>query len=128
MGSADFKTSITVTLSVRDWERAVEFYTDALSARELYRVPGGGVAQLAVGGADFWVAEESPEHANFSPQTLGGCSVRMLLIVADPAAACARAVAAGATQVVPVQDEHGWRIGRIVDPFGHHWEVARQLA
>jgi PhnB protein len=128
MGSADFKTSITVTLSVRDWERAVEFYKDALGARELYRVPGGGVAQLAVGGADFWVAEESPEHANFSPQTLGGCSVRMLLIVADPAAACARAVAAGATQVVPVQDEHGWRIGRIVDPFGHHWEVARQLA
>ena len=97
-------------------------------ATELYRVDGGGVAQLAVDGAEFWVAEESPAHQNFSPQTLGGCSVRMLLIVADPAAVCARAVKAGAKQVAPVADGHGWRIGRIVDPFGHHWEIARQLS
>jgi PhnB protein len=80
-----------------------------------------------VDGAEFWVAEESPEHRNFSPESLGGCSVRMLLIVEDPPAACTRAVAAGATQVVPVADTHGWRIGRIVDPFGHHWEIARPL-
>jgi PhnB protein len=52
----------------------------------------------------------------------------MLLIVADPAAVCARAVKAGAKQVAPVADGHGWRIGRIVDPFGHHWEIARQLS
>jgi PhnB protein len=125
--SDGFKTAITATLAVRNWAQAVDFYKAAFGAAELYRVPGGGVAQLAVDGADFWVAEESPEHLNPSPQTLGGCSVRMLLIVEDPAAVCKRAVAAGATQVNPVSDEHGWRIGRIVDPFGHHWEIARQL-
>ena len=128
MRSSDLRTAITATLSVRDWDRAVEFYKAAFGATELYRVDGGGVAQLAVDGAEFWVAEESPAHQNFSPQTLGGCSVRMLLIVADPAALCARAVKAGAKQVVPVADGHGWRIGRIVDPFGHHWEIARQLS
>jgi PhnB protein len=126
-----FSTHVTATLSVRDWPRAVDFYKAAFNAVELYRVPGGGVAQLAIGGgdggADFWVAEESPPHLNFSPHTLGGCSVRMLLIVEDPAAMCRQAVEAGAKQVAPVEDAHGWRIGRIVDPFGHHWEIARQL-
>jgi PhnB protein len=118
-------TAITATLSVRDWPRAVEFYKAAFGAVELHTVPGGGVGQYAVNGAEFWVAEEWPEHLNFSPESLGGCSVRMLLIVEDPAAVCARAVAAGAKLVSPVADAHGWRIGRIVDPAGHHWEIAR---
>lgn len=122
-----FRTSVTATLSVRNWTEAVDFYKAAFGANELHRVPGGGVAQLAVSGAEFWVAEESPEHQNFSPETLGGCSVRMLLIVEDPAVVLARAVAAGAKQVAPVADAHGWRIGRIVDPGGHHWEIARAL-
>src|SRR5262249_22268685 len=128
--SNGFKTSITATLSVRNGARAVEFYKAAFGARELYRVDGEGgavVAQLSVAGAEFWVADESPEHLNFSPETLGGCSVRMLLIVDNPDAVCAQAVAAGATQVVPVAEDFGWRSGRIVDPFGHHWEVGRQL-
>ena len=127
MVEAGFNTKLTATLSVRGWARAVEFYQAAFGATERYRVEEGGVAQLAVNGADFWVAEESPPHENFSPETLGGCSVRMLLIVADPAAVCARAVAAGARLVAPVAEEHGWRVGRIVDPFGHHWEIARPL-
>jgi PhnB protein len=121
-------TAITATLAVRDWPRAMAFYKEAFGAIEVYGVPGGGVATLSVGGAEFWVAEESTEHLNFSPETLGGCSVRMLLITEDPAAMCARAVAAGARQVKPVSDEYGWRIGRIVDPFGHHWEIARKLS
>ena len=99
----------------------------AFGARELYRVDGGGVAQLSVCGAEFWVAEESPPHLNFSPESLGGCSVRMLMIVEDPAAVQARAIAASAAEVVPVTDEYGWRLGRIVDPFGHHWEIGRPL-
>ncbi|MSR60376.1 MAG: VOC family protein [Planctomycetaceae bacterium] len=127
MPSSGFRTSVTATLSVKNWAQAVDFYKAAFGASELYRVDDGGVAQLSVSGAEFWVAEESPEHHNFSPESLGGCSVRMLLIVEDPASVCKQAVAAGATQVSPVGDAHGWRIGRIVDPFGHHWEVARQL-
>jgi PhnB protein len=125
--SGAFSTRVTATLSVRNWARAMDFYQAAFGARELYRVPGGGVGQLCVSGAEFWVAEESPQHLNFSPESIGGCSVRMLLIVEDPAAICAQAVAAGATEVTPVANAHGWRIGRIVDPFGHHWEIARPL-
>lgn len=87
--SNGFRTSVTATLSVRDWARAVDFYKAAFGASELYRVVSGGVAQLSVRGAEFWVAEESPEHLNFSPESLGGCSVRMLLIVKDPVAVCA---------------------------------------
>jgi PhnB protein len=115
------RTAVTATLSVRDWPGAVAFYKAAFGARELFVVPGGGVAQLAIGdedSANFWVAEESTEHKNFSPESLGGCSVRMLLIVADPATIVARAVAAGATLVAPVEDNYGWRLSRIVDPAG----------
>ena len=122
-----FTTIITATLSVRDWPRAIEFYKSAFGAIELHRVPGGGVAQLAVGGAEFWVAEESPQHQNFSPQSLGGCSVRMLLIVQDPREVVRKAVTAGAHEITPVADAHGWSIGRILDPAGHHWEIARPL-
>ena len=125
-----YRTAITATLSVRNGTRAIDFYKAALGATELYRVGDNSsvVAHLSVGGAEFWVADESPEHLNFSPESLGGCSVRMLLIVEDPDAVCAGAVAAGATQVVPVAEEHGWRLGRIVDPFGHHWEVGRLVS
>jgi PhnB protein len=123
-----FKTLVTATLSVRKWDRAMDFYKAAFNAIELHRVPGGGVGQLSVDGAEFWVAEESPEHQNFSPESIGGCSVRMLLVVEDPAAVCAHAVRAGAKLIVPVSDEHCWRLGRILDPFGHHWEIGKPLS
>jgi len=123
-------TSITATLSVRNGCAAVGFYEAAFGASVLHRVDdesGAVVAQLSVSGAVFWIADESPEHQNYSPDSLGGCSVRMLLIVTDPDDVCRTAVAAGATQVVPVSDNHGWRLGRILDPFGHHWEIARPM-
>lgn len=123
-----FQTIVTATLAVRRWAEAIEFYKAAFGAAEVYCVPGGGVARLSVAGAEFWVAEESQAHKNFSPESLGGCSVRMLLIVEDPNAVCARAIRAGATEVLPVSDAHCWRLGRIVDPFGHHWEIGRPLS
>ena len=85
------------------------------------------VARLSVADAEFWLADESPEHSNFSPETLGGGTVRMVMIVADPDAAFNRAVNAGAKVVWPVSDQYGWRLGRIVDPFGHHWEIGKPL-
>jgi PhnB protein len=117
---------------VRRGREAVEFYKAALGAREVYRVGGTDeheavVSQLAVGDTTFWVADESPEHENFSPESLGGGTVRMLLTVDDPDAAVERAVAAGATVVTPVAEAHGWRLGRIVDPFGHHWEIGKPV-
>ena len=126
----DFTTIVTATLSVRNGPRAIDFYKAAFNAVELHRVDGSdgtAVAQLSVSGAQFWVSDESPEHLNFSPESLGGCSVRMLLIVADPDAVFARAVAAGAKPIVPLGNGHGWRLGRLLDPFGHHWEIGRQL-
>ncbi|MGH2865926.1 MAG: VOC family protein [Solirubrobacteraceae bacterium] len=117
---------------MRDGRAAVSFYRRAFGAVEVYRVGGTDeheavVAQLTVGATAFWVADESPEHLSFSPESLGGATVRMLLVVADPDGAVRRAVAAGATETRAVADEHCWRLGRIVDPFGHHWELGRPL-
>jgi PhnB protein len=119
-------------LSVRRGRAAVEFYKTAFGALEEYRVGGSDeheavVSQLSVEGATFWVHDEAPENGNVSPESAGGCTVRVLLIVEDPDALQRRAVEAGATELSPVGDEHGWRLGRIRDPFGHHWEIGRPL-
>lgn len=129
--SANDQTTIAPMLSVRNGAKAVEFYKTAFDAGELFRVDdesGAVVARLSVGGAEFWVADESPEHFNFSPESLGGGSVRMVMTVEDPDAVFVRAIAAGATVIWPVSDQYGWRIGRILDPFGHHWEIGKPLA
>ncbi len=122
--------SIAPWLSVRQGAKAVEFYKSAFGAAEVFRLDapdGAVVARLSVDGAEFWLGDESPQYHNFSPESLGGGTVRMVLTVADPDAVFQRAVSAGATEVVPVGEMHGWRVGRIVDPFGHHWEIGRQL-
>lgn len=123
-------TTVAPMLSVRHGARAVEFYKAAFGAIEVFRVedPGGSVvSRLSVDGAEFWVAGESPEHGNFSPESLGGGTVRMILTVPDPDASYAKALAAGAQEVVAMGNAYGWRVGRVVDPFGHHWEIGRPL-
>src|SRR5882672_1184965 len=98
----DQRIGIAPMLSVRRGARAIEFYKAAFGAGELFRLDGENgsvVARLSVEGAEFWVADESPEHLNFSPESLGGGTVRMVMIVEDPDAAFARAVAAGASVV-----------------------------
>jgi len=124
--------SVSPMLSVRNGARAVEFYKTAFGARELFRVgdeDSGVVAQLAVGASEFWVADESPENLNFSPESLGGSTARMVIVADDPDTAFAKAVAAGAKVIWPVEDQpYGWRVGRAVDPFGHHWEIGKPLA
>jgi PhnB protein len=126
------QTSVSAQLSVRRGREAIAFYEAAFGAVEIYRVGGTEehvdvVAQLSVGNASFWVSDESPPNKNFSPESLGGSTVRLLLVVDDPHAVVERAVALGATEVVPVEEEHGWRLGRIEDPFGHHWEIGKPL-
>ena len=120
-------------LSVRRGRAAVEFYKAAFGAIEVYRVGGTDevedvVSQLTVGNGSFWVSDESPPHKNFSPESLGGSTVRLLLVVEDPHAVVERAISLGAAEVVPVAEEHGWLLGRIEDPFGHHWEIGKPLA
>jgi PhnB protein len=121
-------TAICPQLAVRRSAEAVEFYMAAFGATVRHRVEnaaGEVVCQLDVDGAEFWVSEEAPLHGNHSPESLGGASAKLLLKVDDPEAAQARAIAAGATEVYPVQDAHGWRLGHVVDPYGHHWEIGR---
>ncbi|HEY3106853.1 MAG TPA: VOC family protein [Gaiellaceae bacterium] len=124
--------AVVPQLSVRRGREAIEFYESAFGAVEVYRVGGTDaqpdvVAQLQIEDAAFWVSDESPPNANFSPESVGGGTVRMLLIVDDPDSAIERAKGAGATEVYAVSEEHGWRLGRIEDPFGHHWEIGKPL-
>ena len=124
--------AIIAELAVRGGRDAIAFYKAAFGAAEVYRVGGTDeheavVAQLQIGEASFWVHDESPEHGSFSPETLGGGTVRLLLVVDDPDAAMAAGLAAGATLVRAVANEHGWRLGAITDPFGHQWEIGRPL-
>jgi PhnB protein len=122
--------SVAPLLSVRRGAAAVDFYKSAFGAVEMFRVenPAGEVvARLHVDGAEFWLSDESPEHENFSPESIGGSTARMILTVPGPDAMFAQAVAAGARVITPVEEAYGWRVGRVVDPFGHHWEIGRPL-
>jgi PhnB protein len=101
--------------------RAVAFY-------RLEDPVGGAVSRLSVDGAEFWASDESPAQGNPRPASLGGASARMVLTGPGPDATFAAAVAAGAREVFAVEEAHGWRLGRVVDPFGHDWEIGRPLA
>lgn len=123
-------TSIAPWLSVRNSIKALDFYKRAFGAVEMFKLepPDGIVARLSVDGAEFWMGEESPEHDNPGPESLGGGSVRIILTVADPETVFNKAIEAGAIEVFPVGEGHGWKLGRIVDPFGHHWEIGHPIA
>lgn len=125
------RPSISPLLSVRNGAKAVEFYKEAFGARELFRIQdeaGDVIAHLAIGESEFWVSDESPENKNFSPESLGGATTRLVMVVDDPDAAFECAMKAGAVSVLPVEDQpYGWRVGRVVDPFGHHWEIGKPL-
>lgn len=123
------QTSIAPWLSLRNSAKAVEFYKAAFGAIESYRldIPDGTVvAKLEIDGAAFWLSEESPGHDSPGSETPPS-SIRMILTISDPDSFFARALEAGASQVYPVGEEHGWRLGRLVDPFGHHWEIGHPL-
>lgn len=94
----EFRSSITPVLTVRDAAQAIVFYGGAFGAEEIYRnaYPDGTiVAELAVEGARFRVADEAPAASNLSPQALNGTTVRINLLVADPDQLAARAIANG---------------------------------
>ena len=122
-------TSIQPELWVDAPSDAIAFYAAAFGAAVLHRVGEGDdtVAQLAVGDAAFWVAGTSAVMGRLSPRAVHGTTSRTLLVVDDPDSVLRQAVAAGATESSPVSDEHGWRLGRIVDPFGHEWEIGVPL-
>jgi PhnB protein len=116
--------SIAPWLTVKSTISAIDFYKSAFGAKEVYRMEGGGddlVVRLSIDGAEFWISNGTPGNS------LGGENVRMILTVADPDSLFLKAINAGASEVFPVGEDHGWRLGRLADPFGLHWEIGRPL-
>jgi PhnB protein len=125
------KAVIVPTLAVKNGSKAIAFYQEAFGAVVLMSntdPDGSVVAEMALRGARFVVADESEEHGNLSPQSLNGTPVRIGLEVTDPDELFDRAVTAGATVVYPVADQdYGYRLGHLSDPFGHHWEIFKPI-
>lgn len=122
-------TGIQPELWVEPASQAIAFYRDAFGASVLHQVGEGDdiVAQLAVDAAVFWIAAPGPAIGRFSPKAIGGGTGRILLVVDDPEAVQRRAVDAGAAETSPVVEEHGWQVGRVVDPYGHEWEIGKPI-
>ncbi len=122
-------TSFQPELWIDHAPAAVAFYEAAFGALTLHLVGEGDdiVAQLAVGDACFWVAAASPGIGRFSPAAIGGTTSRTLLVTEDPDELFARATSAGASGTSPMGEEHGWRVGRVIDPYGHEWEIGKPL-
>ena len=120
-------TSIAPWILVNDATAALVFYKAAFGAVDVERHDDGTgavqVAQLFIGGADFWV--QTSDTA--APTGTAERPVHMILSVDEPDVVFARAIAAGATEINPMEDAYGWRIGKVADPFGHHWEIGRRL-
>jgi PhnB protein len=121
--------SIQPEFWVESPREALAFYEAAFGATVLHCVGEGDdiVAQVGVGEAAWWVAPASLTMKRLSPRSIGGATSRTLLVVEDPDAVVRQAVAAGATETSPASDEHGWRVGRIIDPCGHEWEIGVPL-
>jgi PhnB protein len=122
-------TGIQPELYVGRAGAAVAYYEDAFGATVLHRVGAGDdiVARLAVGDAVFWVTSADGSTGRLEPITANGATARYLLVVDDPDAAFRRAIDAGGVTLSAPGDEHGWRVGRLRDPFGHEWEIGKPL-
>jgi len=124
------KTAFTPTLTINHGVTDIEFYKNAFGATELLRLYNEEgsihVAGFSIDDALFYLHEETPHSDTFSPDTLKGVTVKIGLMVDDVDQMMARAVAAGAKVLSPVQDyDYGYRQGEIVDPFGHHWVIEK---
>ena len=128
--SADVLGALTPYIIVKGAARAIEFYSQAFGAREIYRLcePGNGKvghAELAIGTGKLMLADEYPEWGALSPASLGGTAFSLHLYVADVDAAVRHAASCGATVLRAPKDEFfGDRSALLIDPFGHQWHLA----
>jgi PhnB protein len=122
--------AVTPTLTIRDVDKALGFYTRAFGAEERMRFLGPDEksimhAEIKIGDSIMMLGEEHPEMGCQGPQSLGGTPVSLYLYVEDADQAFTRAVAAGAKADQPVADMFwGDRCGQLTDPFGHKWNLA----
>jgi len=123
------RAAIVPTLYLKNLSGAIEFYKNAFDAKERWRIDHEGsvhVAEMSIPPAIFRMHEEVSRDGDLSPSTLNATTIVIGLLVDDPDKLAARAIAAGATELSPVQDyEYGYRQGTISDPFGHHWCLER---
>jgi PhnB protein len=124
-------SGVTPYLIVRDADRAIAWYCDALGAELKYRMEWNGKvghAELALGGGYFMLADEFPDMGYLSPESRGGATANLLVYVPDVDLAVHRALAAGAKSFQPVETKPwGDRSGQLVDPFGHGWTLATHV-
>ena len=124
--------TVTPNLTVRNAAKALEFYRNAFGAEETLRMPGpdGKImhAEFRIGDSDLMLSDEMPNMPSQSPQAYGGTSVGFYVYVNDVDTAWKRAVDAGATPIMPLQDMFwGDRTGALQDPFGHKWNLAQHV-
>jgi len=128
------RQAVTPYLVIKGVAEAIEFYKRAFGAEEVYRLPfpdaegrmAVGHAELRIGGSWLFLGEESPQHGALAPS--GSSPVKVHLYVTDVDAVFNRAVEAGATVRMPLENMFwGDRQGKLVDPFGHEWSIAEQV-
>jgi PhnB protein len=124
--------TVTPYMTIKNAARAIEFYKEAFGAREIFRWadPDGRVrhAEIVIGDSPIMLTDEAPDFGMNSPQSLGGSPVHVFLYVEDVDAVFGRAIAAGATELMPVEDsEDGDRRGGVTDPFGHVWYIGTHV-
>ncbi len=125
--------TITPALTCKDAVKAIDFYKQALGAKELSRMegPGGkiGHAELQIGDSKFMISDEFPGMSSGpDPDAKSGPSSYLFIYTDDVDSAFNKAVSAGCKVTMPLQDQFwGDRYGRLSDPFGHHWGMAEHV-
>jgi PhnB protein len=122
--------SVTPYLIIKGANRAIEFYKNSFGAQEIMRFPGPngtiGHAELRIGDSVIMLADEQQSHRG--PEAFGGSPVSLMIYVPDVDKAFKQAIANGAKETRPVQDQfYGDRSGNLVDPFGHVWTVSTHV-
>ena len=123
---------LTPYLSVDGAERAIAFYTKVFGATERGRMdgPGGtiGHAELQLGDSLIMLADPFPDGGVPTPKKIGGSPVTISVYVEDVDAVFEAAIAEGATELRPVENQfYGDRSGQFEDPFGHRWSIATHV-
>jgi PhnB protein len=132
----EVQPSVSPMLTVSDGAAAIDFYVKAFDAEELGRVPGPDGkklyhAALRINGAMVMLNDDFPEMndgKSLTPQALGDSPVTIHLTVSDVDAKFQKAVDAGATVLMPLDDMFwGDRYGELRDPFGHRWSMGQPM-
>ena len=127
----DGYSSVTPYLIFEDAKSAIDFYTKAFGAHELFRMPMGnriGHAEIQIGNSRIMLADEAPQLDAYGPKHHNGSPVSLMLYVDDVDTFAKGAVAAGAKVLRPVKNQfYGDRSGTFLDPFGYKWTIGTHV-